>query len=180
MPLKYTIKVMVANGQTLIVCHFVRVRATIGDLHVRLFLRMIGTTLPIVLGYLFQHHFNPLIIWKHRTMQMQIINKRTTHIIPVVKAYGNPHQPMSVESADGDLQAVQNAAEPIQQLPQPPSQHVMAQKALLVKLLSDAAVLPKKNTINSAGYDLSSAMDAVVSANDKAIVPTDIAAAIPE
>ena len=56
----------------------------------------------------------------------------------------------------------------------------MAQKALLVKLLSDAAVLPKKDTIDSAGYDLSSAVDAVVSANDKAIVPTDIAVAIHE
>ena len=39
-----------------------------------------------------------------------------------------------------------------------------------MKLLSNAAVLPKKNTIHSAGYDLSSAVDAV-SANDKAIVP---------
>ena len=56
----------------------------------------------------------------------------------------------------------------------------MAQKALLVKLMSDAEVLPKKNTIDSAGYDLSSTVDAVVSANDKTIVPTDIAVAIPE
>ena len=56
----------------------------------------------------------------------------------------------------------------------------MAQKALLVKLLTDAAVLPRKNTINSAGYDLSRAVDAVVSANDKAIVPTDITVATPE
>ena len=56
----------------------------------------------------------------------------------------------------------------------------MAQKALLVKMLSDAAVLPKKNTINAAGYDLLSAVDAVVSANDKTIVPTDIAVAIHE
>ena len=87
---------------------------------------------------------------------------------------------MSVDSADGDLQAVQNAEEPIQELPPPPTQHVMAQKALLVKLLSDAAVLTKKNTTDSAGYDLLSAVDAVVSANDKAIVPTDIAVAIPE
>ena len=44
-------------------------------------------------------------------------------------------------------------------------------KALLVNKLSDAAVFPKKNTVNSAGYDLSSAVDAVVQANDKAIVP---------
>ena len=56
----------------------------------------------------------------------------------------------------------------------------MAQKALLLKLMSNAAVLSKKNTIYSAGYYLSSAVDAVVLANDKAIVPTDIAVAIPE
>ena len=56
----------------------------------------------------------------------------------------------------------------------------MAKKALLVKLLSDAAVLPKKNTIKSVGNDLVSAVDAVISANYKAIVPTDIAVAIPE
>ena len=117
-----------------------------------IFLRVMDTPILIVLIDPFLLQFNQLITWKHRTVH--IIHNGTTHIIPVVKAYGNPHQPMSVESADGDLQAVQNAAEPIQQLPQPPSQHVMAQKALLVKLLSDAAVLPKKNTINSACYDL--------------------------
>ena len=53
-----------------------------------------------------------------------------------------------------------------------------------MKLLSDAAVLPKRNPsirlVTSAGYDLSSAVDAVVSANDKTIVPTDTAVAIPE
>ena len=87
---------------------------------------------------------------------------------------------MPVDSADGDLQAVQNAAETIQQLLPPPPQNLMAQKAPLVKLLSDAAVLPKMNTIDSAGYDLLSAVDAVVSVNDKAIVPTDIAVAITE
>ena len=49
-----------------------------------------------------------------------------------------------------------------------------------MKLLSDTAVLNKKNTINSDGYDLLNAMDAVVSANVKATVPTDIAVATPE
>ena len=41
-------------------------------------------------------------------------------------------------------------------------------------MLSDAAVLPNKNTVNSAGYDLPSAVDAVVQANDKAIVLTEL------
>ena len=76
---------MVANGQTLNVGHFVRVRSTIGDTHVRLFLRVIDIPLPSVLGYPFLHQFNPLINWKNRTVQ--IIHNRTTNIIPVVKAY---------------------------------------------------------------------------------------------
>ena len=80
LPLKYTIKVMVANCQTLNVCHFMRVRATSGDLHVQLLLRVIVTALPIVLGYPFLHQFDPLINWKHRTVQ--IIHNGITHIIP--------------------------------------------------------------------------------------------------
>ena len=47
-------------------------------------------------------------------------------------------------------------------------------------MLSDATVLPKKNNNNSAGYDMSRAVDAVVPANVNAIVPTDIAVAIPD
>ena len=48
----------------------------------------------------------------------------------------------------------------------------------------DAEVLPNKNTANSEGYHMSSAVDAVVPANNKevtaAIAPTDIAVAIPD
>ena len=55
----------------------------------------------------------------------------------------------------------------------------MAQKVLLVKLLSEATILPK-TTVNAETYDLSSAVDAVVPANDKAILPTDIAVEIPD
>ena len=98
----------------------------------------------------------------------------------MVEAYGNPHQPMSVDEAEAELQALQSAAEPNQQLPPPPPEHVMAQKALLVKMLSDAAVFSKKNAINSAGYDLPSAVNSVLPTNGKAIVPTDIEVAIPE
>ena len=56
--------------------------------------------------------------------------------------------------------------------------HVISVDFLIVS--DEAAVLSKKNTINYEGYDLSSAVGAVISANDKAIVPTDIAVAIPE
>ena len=51
--------------------------------------------------------------------------------------------------------------------------------SFFLKKLSDNAVMPKKNFSNAAGYDLSSAVDTVVPANDKALVPTDIAIALP-
>ena len=68
LPLKDTIKVRVANGQALNVQHFVRVHAAIGDLKLKLFLRVISTPLPIVLRYPFLHQFNPVIDWKNRTV----------------------------------------------------------------------------------------------------------------
>ena len=75
---------------------------------------------------------------------------------------------------------MQSAAEPIQELAPPTPELIVAQKALLVKMLSDAAVFPKNNTIYSAVYDLSSAVDAVVPSKFKAIIPTDIAVSIPD
>ena len=129
-----------------------------------------------MLGYQSLHRFNPLINCKHRTVQ--IIHNGTTHIIPVVKAYGNSHLPLSVDSADGDLHAVQSSSESIQMMSTPTTQHVMAHKALVVKMLSEVVVLPKKNSVTSAGYDLSSAVDTVVPANVKVIVPIGIAGMI--
>ena len=67
------------------------------------------------------------------------------------------------------MEAVQIPSEPIQQLPPSPPRHIMAQQAPLVKRLIEAAVFPKKKTAYSAGYDLSSAVDAVVPANGKAL-----------
>ena len=66
----YTVKVRVANGRPLNVGHFVRFRATIEDLHVRLFLRAVDTHFTIVLGYPFLYQFNPLTNWKNRTVQI--------------------------------------------------------------------------------------------------------------
>ena len=56
----------------------------------------------------------------------------------------------------------------------------MAQQGLLVKMLSKNAVMTKKNSANAAGYDLSCAVEAVLPANDKALIPTYIAVALPE
>ena len=114
LPLKYTINVRVVNGQTLNVQYFVRIRAIIRNLQVRLFLRVIYTPLPIVLGYPFLYQFNPKINWKHRSVQ--ITAKVVTHIIPVFKAYGASHHLMSADMLAGGLKAVETTAKIAQQM----------------------------------------------------------------
>ena len=59
-----------------------------------------------------------------------------------------------------------------------PPPHVMAQQAFLVTKLSVDAIIAKKGSAAAAGYDLSSAVDEVVSAQEKAIVPTDLVVAV--
>ena len=59
LPLKEPIRIRVANVQSLDVLHFVRVTVVVGTLHLRLFLRVITTHLPIVLWYPFLQQFNP-------------------------------------------------------------------------------------------------------------------------
>ena len=51
--------------------------------------------------------------------------------------------------------------------------------SLLVKRLTEAAVLPVRGSAFAAGFDLSSAYDVVVPAHGKAIVKTDLAVATP-
>lgn len=51
---------------------------------------------------------------------------------------------------------------------------------LLVKRLSERATLPARATAQSAGYDLCSAVDVTIPAKGKAVVPTDLAIAVPE
>jgi len=55
----------------------------------------------------------------------------------------------------------------------------MADLRLLVHRLSSRAHLPCRSTPHSAGYDLSAAESLRVPANGKAIVPTDLAIALP-
>ncbi|TVU48825.1 hypothetical protein EJB05_00103 [Eragrostis curvula] len=51
------------------------------------------------------------------------------------------------------------------------------QPLLKVKKLSANAVLPKRSSALAAGYDLSSAVETVVPARGKALVPTDLSVA---
>jgi len=53
------------------------------------------------------------------------------------------------------------------------------QSLIQVKRLSDSAIMPRKGTTGSAGYDLYASVGTVVPAKGKALVKTDIAVAIP-
>ena len=53
------------------------------------------------------------------------------------------------------------------------------QSMIQVKRMSDAAIVPRKGTVGSAGYDLYASAECVVPAKGKSIVKTDIAMAIP-
>ncbi len=51
--------------------------------------------------------------------------------------------------------------------------------SLRVKRLSEHAVLPSRATAGSAGYDLSAAQATLVPRHGRALVPTDLAVAVP-
>lgn len=55
----------------------------------------------------------------------------------------------------------------------------MPLRKLLIKKLSDNAVIPKKASPLDAGYDLSSAIDCIVPAHGKKLIPTDLAISCP-
>ena len=56
----------------------------------------------------------------------------------------------------------------------------MSKLQLLVKKLTEHAVLPQRGSAQAAGYDLSSAYDVKVPAHGKALVKTDLAISLPE
>ena len=51
---------------------------------------------------------------------------------------------------------------------------------LLVQKLSDDAKMPERHSEFAAGYDIFASKDTVLKANNKGIVPTDLAMAIPD
>ncbi|XP_066327121.1 deoxyuridine 5'-triphosphate nucleotidohydrolase-like [Miscanthus floridulus] len=62
---------------------------------------------------------------------------------------------------------------------EPPQKISKISPLLKVKKLSDKAVLPSRGSALAAGYDLSSAVETLVPARGKALVPTDLSVAIP-
>ena len=98
--------------------------------------------------------------------------------MPVVQAFNALHAASSTDRHAVSIEAMQVSVEewvacPLVAESSPP--HLMAQPALLVTKLSEDAIIPKKGSAAAAGYDLSSAVDAVVQAHEKAIVATDLA-----
>uniref|UniRef100_A0A0A8ZTR6 Deoxyuridine 5'-triphosphate nucleotidohydrolase n=1 Tax=Arundo donax TaxID=35708 RepID=A0A0A8ZTR6_ARUDO len=75
-------------------------------------------------------------------------------------------------TATGSVQEQEPAPKVAMLSPAPP--------LLKVKKLSTNAVLPTRGSALAAGYDLSSAVDTVVPARGKALVPTDLSVAVPE
>ena len=69
-PLSLRLTVRVANGETLAVTHFVQLSARLGPMPVRLSLRVIKTTILIVLGYPFLARTQPTIDWKQRVLRI--------------------------------------------------------------------------------------------------------------
>jgi hypothetical protein len=69
-PLLQPLTVRVANGEGLSVTHFVSLSGRLGPMPVRLHLRVINTTIPIVLGYPFIAKFQPLVDWKNRRIRV--------------------------------------------------------------------------------------------------------------
>ena len=70
-PLSQRLTVRVANGDDLAVTHFVQLSARLGPTPVRLSLRVIKTTIPIVLGYHFLARTQPTIDWKQRVIRVE-------------------------------------------------------------------------------------------------------------
>jgi len=102
--------------------------------------------------------------------------------MPVVQAFNAIHAASSADKHVVSLQAMQFSVEEwdvcllvAESLPP----HLMAQQALLITKLSEDAINPKKGSSAAAGYDLSSAVNAVVPAQQKVIVTTDLSVAVP-
>eukprot|EP00795_Rhopilema_esculentum_P003629 gene3629-14866_t len=64
-------------------------------------------------------------------------------------------------------------------LPEQNGRHEGNDSVLMIKMLSDEAVLPTRGSFNAAGYDLYSAVDCLIPAKDKALVSTKIAITVP-
>ena len=87
-PLIQRLTVKVANGETLQVTHFVKVSGRLGPMPIRLMLRVIATSLPVVLGYPFLAKLNPFIDFRRRLLRIQRSGKTyEIKALPSVESY---------------------------------------------------------------------------------------------
>ena len=77
--LKDPLPIQMANGQITLVEHGTRPYITIGNLRVRLLLKVVDTPIPVILGYPFLAYFTPLINWK--TRQLTIFYNAKEHVV---------------------------------------------------------------------------------------------------
>jgi hypothetical protein len=83
-PLLQPLTVRVANGEGLSVTHFVRLSGKLGQMPVKLLLRVIKTTIPVVLGYPFLSRVQPLVDWRRRVLRVE--RKGRVYEIPALPA----------------------------------------------------------------------------------------------
>ena len=83
-PLSVKLEVSIANVDKIIVSRLTRVIAVIGSMKVKLFLRVISSSLDLVLGYPFLLKFDTKIDWKKRTIFITMKNQ--THAIQGIPA----------------------------------------------------------------------------------------------
>jgi hypothetical protein len=83
--LKQPMSVRVASGTSLSVDYGVRVAAMLGKMSVRLFLRVLPTPIPVVLGYTFLHRHQPSVDW--RKSEVQITRSGITYVIPALPLF---------------------------------------------------------------------------------------------
>ena len=67
-PLKDPLRMQVANGVICMVDQSTRPYLVIGGLKIRLFLKVVDSPIPVILGYPFFNHFMPLVNWRTRVV----------------------------------------------------------------------------------------------------------------
>ena len=116
-PLRIPLTVKAANGGLMSVTRYVIVKLKIGELPVRLKLRVIRTPLSMVLGYPFLYQFTPRVDWRKRVLYIRRRNE--LYVIPALPAVDsyrlgwNPPRP----SPTGKLNVAEMEVTPPESMP---------------------------------------------------------------
>ena len=97
-PLRQSFSVKVANVHTMPVIRFAKLKMDIGNMPVRLSIRILATPNALVLGYPFHSKFQPIVDWKNRVLyDKRKAEKFVIPSFPAVEWYrvddnGNTHK----------------------------------------------------------------------------------------